>query len=116
MRRPLPAQECPLPTGCLLESWPRRGGGGQAPSDEDKEYEPPLADFLLSRQYQSFPVELQGEEIELKSGRYAEIEELRSTRAHHLVFSEEYIDWELWISEETSLPMRLVIIAGAVSK
>ena len=82
--------------------------------NEDYEYEPPLADFLLSRPYQSSLIEPQGEEMELKSGRYAGIEELRGTRAHHLVFSEEYIDWELWISEETSLPVRLVIIATAV--
>jgi hypothetical protein len=82
--------------------------------NNDYEYEPPLADFLLSRPYESFLAEPQGEEAELKSGEYAGIEELRGVRAHHLVFSEKYIDWELWISEETSLPMRLVIIATAV--
>jgi hypothetical protein len=82
--------------------------------NEDYEYEPPLADFLLSRPYQGFLAEPQGEGMELKSGKYAGIEELRGARAHHLVFSEEYIDWELWISEDTSLPVRLVIIATAV--
>jgi len=82
--------------------------------NEDYEYEPPLADFLLSRPYQGSRVDPQAEEVELKSGKYAGIEELRGVRVHHLVFSEEYIDWELWISEETSLPVRFVIIATAV--
>jgi hypothetical protein len=82
--------------------------------NRDYEYEPLLADFLLSRPYDNFLVEPQGEEMELKRGKYAGIEELRGARAHHLVFSEEYIDWELWISEDTSLPMRFVIIATAV--
>jgi hypothetical protein len=82
--------------------------------EEDYGYEPPVASFLRSDPYRHLLIQLVSGERELKSGKHAGMEEIRGLRTHHLVFHESYVDWELWIAEDTSLPVRMLVTATAM--
>lgn len=82
--------------------------------DEEYGYKPILSDFLYSNLYDNFLAGLQGENPELKSVKHAGMEDIQGTQAHHLVFNEEFIDWDLWIAEDTSLPLRIHIVGTSM--
>ena len=43
-----------------------------------------------------------------------ELHALAGGMAHHLAFSEEFLDWDIWLSVETQLPLRLIVTATAM--
>ncbi|MDJ0950271.1 MAG: DUF2092 domain-containing protein [Alphaproteobacteria bacterium] len=64
---------------------------------------PPLADFLYSD-----PFAVMTERAD--SGIYVGLHTVRGKRAHHLVFTQREIDWQIWISEsDPPLPLRFAI-------
>jgi hypothetical protein len=63
----------------------------------------PLVDFLYSNVYDALT-----EQVE--SGRYLGLHTLGERKAHHLVFRQVLVDWQIWIDEgEAPLPRKLMI-------
>jgi hypothetical protein len=63
----------------------------------------PLADFVYSNAY-----DVMSEHI--KSGLYAGIHLVRGVPAHHLAFSQDNIDWQIWIEDgDQPVSLKLVI-------
>ena len=83
--------------------------------EEEYAYEPVLSDFLYSDLYTHFLEGIQEDKNqELKSVKYVGLEDIGGVKAHHLAFDEEYIDWDLWIAEGTSLPLQIDIVGAAM--
>lgn len=63
----------------------------------------PLVDFIVSDPYANLM-----ENVE--SGFYAGIHQVNGVHCHHLVFTQEEIDWQIWIADGVlPLPQKLVI-------
>ena len=63
----------------------------------------PLVDFIVSDPYADLM-----ENVE--SGFYAGLHQVNGVHCHHLVFTQEEIDWQIWISDGAlPLPQKLVI-------
>ena len=63
----------------------------------------PLADFISSDPYGDLTAQME-------SGFYAGIHQVNGVDCHHLVFTQEDIDWQVWISDGVlPLPTKLVI-------
>jgi hypothetical protein len=63
----------------------------------------PLADLLLADAYKSLT-------DEALTGRYVGQNEVEGVKCHHLLFTQELIDWQLWIDAgEKPLPHKFVI-------
>ena len=75
--------------------------------DEDFEFSPPGADFLVSDPYAYLT-------RELKSGKYAGQEKIGGATCDHLAFQEEHIDWDLWLAADSHLPVKVVVTAKAI--
>ena len=64
----------------------------------------PLVDFVFRDPYKSLTAHV-------KTAFYVGRDYVGSTACHHLAFSEEVIDWQLWIEDSvTPVPRKLVII------
>lgn len=44
-----------------------------------------------------------------REGSYVGVEQVNGAKAHHLFFSQEGLDWQIWIADATNLPVRLVL-------
>ena len=75
--------------------------------DEDFEFSPPGADFLVSDPYACLT-------RQLKSGKYVGQEKIGGAACDHLAFQEEHIDWDLWLAADSHLPVKVVVTAKAV--
>jgi hypothetical protein len=62
----------------------------------------PLED-LLANDFYSYTME------KTKGGAYFGKVNVLGTPCHHIAFSTDVIDWQLWIADDTSLPRKLVI-------
>ncbi len=63
----------------------------------------PLADFICASPYDDLTANVQ-------YGFYAGLHEVRGVGCHHLVFSQEDIDWQIWIEDGLRpLPRKLLI-------
>ena len=63
----------------------------------------PLEDFLFSSPYEVLMKEVTG-------GFYAGLHAVNGVACHHLVFTQEQIDWQIWIEEgRQKVPRKLVI-------
>ena len=74
---------------------------------KDWDFHPPLADLLVSDPYTSLSKNATG-------GKLVGTEEVSGVKCHHLVVTQEAIDWEVWISAEDSLPRRFVITFNGI--
>jgi hypothetical protein len=63
----------------------------------------PLAGFVVSDPYARL-------KRTLRHAAYVGEEDLGGTRCHHLAFDEERVVWELWVSVDALLPVRLLAI------
>jgi len=63
----------------------------------------PLADFFSNEPFAGMSQFLQ-------TGRYIGVENLRRRKCHHLAFTQESIDWQIWIEEgKNAIPRKFVI-------
>ena len=100
----------------LLDVKPNGYTSGAAPGnidtlvrqlDEDFEFSPPGADFLVSDPYAYLM-------REVTSGKYAGRETLGGTTCDHLAFQEEHVDWDLWLAADSHLPVKVVVTAKTI--
>ena len=64
---------------------------------------PPLSDFILSDPYKALMSEVQ-------SATYVGQHELHGMDVHHLAFTQEDIDWEIWIENGKMMVPRMMVI------
>lgn len=63
----------------------------------------PLADFLFSDPYKTLTADVQ-------SGRYVGQNDVDGAKCHHLLFTQELIDWQIWIDTASpALPRKFAI-------
>jgi hypothetical protein len=63
----------------------------------------PLSDLLLSNAHEALTGEAQ-------SGRYVGLHRVGEFKCHHLAFTQDDLDWQIWIDDdEQALPRKLVI-------
>ena len=63
----------------------------------------PMSDLVISDPYESLM-------RSVKTGSYMGLDIVRAWKCHHLVFTQENIDWQLWIEDgEEFVPRKLVI-------
>ncbi len=63
----------------------------------------PLADFLVTESFESMTQFL-------RTAQYLGLENLRRRICHHLAFTQESIDWQIWIEDgETIVPRKFII-------
>lgn len=63
----------------------------------------PLADLLFSDPYKVLTQEV-------RTGRYVGLHEVSGVKCHHLLFTQNGVDWQIWIDAgETPLPRKFVI-------
>ncbi len=63
----------------------------------------PLSDFALSDPYEAMMQNVQ-------TGFYVGLHEVRGVRCHHLAFTQEDIDWQVWIEDGRMLVPRMLVI------
>lgn len=66
-------------------------------------FTPPLADFLGQDPYADLTRNVQ-------SGRVQGREAVGGAECHHLAFTQELVDWELWLATQDLLPRKFVLI------
>lgn len=64
---------------------------------------PPVADFIMSNPYKMLM-------DDVRTGRVVGTEIEGFSRSLHLAFTQDTVDWDLWISEKEHLPRKLVIV------
>lgn len=64
---------------------------------------PPLSDFALSDPYAGLIGNVQ-------SGYYVGLHEVHGVKCHHLAFTQEDIDWQIWIEDGRMLVPRMLVI------
>jgi hypothetical protein len=63
----------------------------------------PVADLLFSNPYESFMQNV-------KTGMYVGQSKVGNTTCHHLAFTQESVDWQIWLADDAQLvPTKLVI-------
>jgi hypothetical protein len=63
----------------------------------------PLADLLFSNPYKTLTADVD-------RGRYVGLVELGGVKCHHLLFTQEFIDWQIWIDAgQEAVPRKFVI-------
>jgi hypothetical protein len=69
---------------------------------------PPLSDLVVSNPYDSVIANVQ-------TGDYVGLHQVRDQRCHHLAFTQEMINWQLWVQDgEQVVPCKLVITYKAL--
>lgn len=66
-------------------------------------FTPPLADFLVQNPYADLTRNVQ-------SGRVQGREAVEGKECHHLAFTQDQVDWDLWLSADELLPRKFVLI------
>jgi len=64
---------------------------------------PPLSEFLLSDPYKALIDDVQ-------SGMYVGYHQIHGKFVHHLAFTQEDVDWEIWIEDGKMLVPRMLVI------
>lgn len=64
---------------------------------------PPVSDFIMSDSYKMLM-------DDVRTGRVVGTEITGFSRTRHLAFTQDTVDWDLWISEKDHLPRKLVIV------
>lgn len=66
-------------------------------------FTPPLTDFLVQDPYADLTRNVQ-------SGRVQGREAVDGTECHHLAFTQEQVDWDLWLGTDDLLPHKFVLV------
>ena len=64
----------------------------------------PMADLLSGNPYEVLT-------RNVKSGRYAGLEEAGDAEYHHLVFTQDNIDWQVWLTTDDATRLHKMVIA-----
>jgi hypothetical protein len=75
--------------------------------DEDYGWSPPLSSYIANDPYEALTEQV-------KTVTYVGREYVSHLMCDHLAFKEKWIDWDLWVSVDDGLPVRLVITATAM--
>lgn len=77
--------------------------------DKELGLTPPLCDFILSNPYKALIKNV-------KAGYYLGQNQLHGYTVHHLAFTQEDIDWEIWIEAGKKLVPRMLVITYKKAK
>jgi hypothetical protein len=93
------------PVGNVYATWkaPARIDDLMDRIDEQLGFTPPLSDLLYSDLYKAV-------EETMTTGHYAGLHSVNGIPAHHLIYSHDHVDWQVWIEDGPRPLLRRIVI------